>query len=791
MNKKRGAPMTTLLLKKMIRDMKKSRTAYFLSILIVAIGFCGFAVLELCYDNLAESRDLFFSQSNFCDGFAEVTDSPASQAGILSMIPGIDTAEARLVKDVRVYDYEDDVELHLVSWSAGEMNRPVLSRGSLPGEGKKEIVIGDGIAKARNLNPGDTVEIIVGGKRIPMAITGIGLTPENIYMVRNMSELFPSPSTYDAAFTSYRTLAQLTGQEGHGNSFLIRLSAGTVWEEVEDQVEQALTPYGLISHYAREDQLAVSMVEEEMTQLKKMSAVVPFLFLTVAGVILYITQSRMVEQQRTQIGTLMALGIPLKKIRLHYMGFGAVTGLAGGLAGGILGYLLAGPMADYYRVYFNLPEAAAPLSAAYLLEGILMAVIFCSGTSWVIAGVIGRLKPAQALRPPAPKSARPSFLERIPGFLKLFTVPGIMALRSLSRNRRRTAMSIAGMAFAYMITATLVSMNSLFDVFIFDYWEKTQRQDIIVSFEQPVTAGDALEAVNHPQVERAEAVMEFAVSLAGPEGKTDCTIQAISPESSLTRLFREDGSRAYPEEEGIILSEHMANLMGVKKGSSIEVKVSYPRERISRVTVTDIIAQYMGSAAYMSYKGAEKISDYRDACNTVLLKAPLTVQEELRTRLDDASAVAAIQSRQGRLLQYRSMMGSMSAIMASMSMLGVIISFAVIYISSLISFEELKRELSTLMMLGLKSKECLDVISTGQWILAAGAVLMGIPMAMGASILLSVSMASEMYTIPSFIDGKALLQAIGLTALSVGFSSAMMLRKLKKIVPADLLRERE
>ena len=783
--------MTKLLLRKMIRDMKRSMTAYILCILIVAIGFCGFTVLELCYDNLAESRDMFFSQSEFCDGFAEVTDSPVSEAGILKRIPGIDTVQARLVKDTRVYGYEEDVELHLVSWSEGEMNRPVLSRGTLPEEGKKEIVIGDGIAKARNLNPGDTVEIIVEGKRVPMEITGIGLTPENIYMIRNMNELYPSPAVYDAAFTSYRTMAQLFGQEGHSNSFLFKLEPGSDWEAVKDRIEQALTPYGLISHYAREDQLAVSMVDEEIKQLEKMSGVVPFLFLTVAGVILYITQSRMVEQQRTQIGTLMAIGIPLRKIRLHYMGFGAVTGLLGGLFGGLLGYALADPMAGYYRVYFNLPDVTAPLSVSYLLEGILLAGIFCSGTSWIIAGVIGKMKPAQALRPPSPKSARQSFLERIPGFLNLFTVPGVMALRSLSRNRRRTAMSVAGIAFAYMITATLVSMNSLFDVFIFDYWEKTQRQDIMVQFEQPVLLEDALEAVKHPQVENAEGMMEFAVTLSGPGGKTDCTIQAISPEASLTRLYKEDGSRAYPEEEGIVISEHMANVMGVKKGSTIEVKVPYPKERISRVTVTDTIAQYMGSSAYMSFDGAGRISDYRNVCTTVLLKAPLTVQEELRERLEDAAAVSGIQSRQDRLSQYRSMMGSMSAIMASMSMLGVIISFAVIYISSLISFEELKRELSTLMMLGLKSKECLDVISTGQWLLAAGAVLIGIPMSMGASQLISVSMASDMYTIPSFIDGKALLQAIGLTAVSVGFSSMMMLRKLKKIVPADLLRERE
>ena len=100
-----------------------------------------------------------------------------------------------------------------------------------------------------------------------------------------------------------------------------------------------------------------------------------------------------------------------------------------------------------------------------------------------------------------------------------------------------------------------------------------------------------------------------------------------------------------------MISEHMASLMGVKKGSTIEVKVTYPEERISRVAVTDTIAQYMGSSAYMSFEGAAKISDYRGVCSTVLLKAPLTVQEELRTRLSDAAAVSAIQSRQGRLEQ--------------------------------------------------------------------------------------------------------------------------------------------
>lgn len=788
--------MAGMLFRKLLRDIRSAMVTYLLCVLVMMLGLWGYSVLELCYDNLTLAKELFFRQSDFCDGFVDTVDTDMTVVGRLTALDGIAGAEGRLVRDIQIagiqgVEIDGGSEFHLVSWEEGQMNRPVLSRGTLPERGKAELVIGENMAQARGLQPGDLVDVVAGGKRVSMKITGIGITPENIYMIRDMNELFPNPATYDAAFTSYQTASWLFGKENSANSFLIRLEQGTVWEDVEEQIEQAMEPHGLVGCYASDDQMGVAMIGEEIKQLERMAGVVPLLFLTVAGVVLAITLSRMVEQQRTQIGTMKALGVPDWCIRVHYMGYGAVIGAVGGFLGTLSGYVSAGPMADFYRVYFSLPSVTTPLDMRYLMIGTVGSGLFCGGISWVIAGNAGKLEPARALRPAPPGAARRSVLENIPGFLHLLTVPGVMAVRSLSRNRKRTAFSLAGMSIAYMLTATLVSMNAMFDVFVFDYWEKTQRQDAMVYFDGPVGRRDALEAVRHPLVSAAEGIMEFPVTLAGSGGTMDCTVQAIDRSSSMLLMYRGDGTPVSVSQEGIVLTEHMANTLGVSTGDLVEVRVTYPKKQKTRVAVTDIVAQYIGSTAYMSYDGAAQVSSYRNVWNGVYIRVPEEGFVALRKELEGKGQVALIQSRKERLLQYQAVMGSMSGIMLSMSLIGVATGFAVVCVSSLIRFEEMKRELATLMQLGMDSRECLDVLSVSQWILAAGSVVLGIPMAMGVSRLITESMSSDMYTLPNMLNGNAVIGATVLIGVSVWLGSVVMLRKLRKISPVDFLRERE
>ena len=784
--------MVRLLLKKLLRDMAKSGVTYGICVLIVAVGLCGFSVLSICAKNLEGSRDDFFIQTAFPDVFCEVAQAPLTVVKQLQFLPGVARAEGRLIKTVRLAgEGENPPQLKLFSIVEGGLAQPLLSQGQFPQAGARQAVLGDGFFAAHQLSLGDELALVIEGRTETLSVCGSGISPENIYMVKNIAELMPDYYAYDAAFISYQTMSRLFEAESLVNEFVLTLLPHTEFEDIKEEIEQILDPYGCYSVYERADQFSVAILQMEIDQVGRMSTAVPFVFLAVAAIILYIALLRLVEQQRTQAGTLMALGLGQRSIMLHYLSFGLSVGFLGGLIGGIAGFFAARPLAGIFRQFFSLPPFDAPISWGSIGAGVLIAALFCGLVGLGTARRLAALWPAEALRPAAPKAARISFLERIPVFIRLFTVPGVLAIRALSRNPRRSVLAITGIAFAYMISAFLMSMYSLMDVFIFDYIDKMQRQDITVYFSQPIEASDALNALRHPAVEYAEGMLEFPVTLRGPAGSVDCAVQAIVEDANLTLMFDEQKQRVKPVGEGIVLSVLTATTLGVNIGDLVEAETGWPQKRISVLPVSGIIAQYMGSTAYMTQAAAARISDYHDVYTSVLLRAPDEVREALVEKLKQATKVALVEHRLQKTSAMRDYMSMVLAMMAFMAIMGMSTGFAVVYISSLISFEELKREISTMMMLGLPSKQCLQALTVGQWILTVIAIGPGIILTMTSSKMMSSALNSDMFTIPDFVYPQALVLAAALTIAAVWLSSQVMLRRIRLLSPVELLRERE
>ena len=539
-------------------------------------------------------------------------EAPAAITDKLKKIPGITDVNARIVKEVRIKETDGEqgnntARLKLISYEKAGSDVPMLFQGMDAGDGDLQMVAGNAFLKARGWSPGQKIKVMVSGKETEFEITGGGISPENIYIIRNIVD--PDPYNYDVGFVSLRTMENLYGMQDMANSFTFTLQPGYEVDDVKDQVEELLKPYGCYSVYEREDHQSASMLNSELNQLEEMAVLLPFLFLFVAAVVLYITMHRLIDQQRIQIGTMLSLGITGRQIGFHYLGYGLIIGVIGGAVGGFLGNLGATPLIAYYRNFFNLPDAVAGISMKYLVLGIVLAGSFCGAVSFLCAKNLTGLSPADALRPPAPKSAKATLAERIPGFIKLFTVPGIMALRSIGRNRRRSLLSLFGIACAFMITATLMSVNSLFDVFLFDNLEKVQHQDFTVYFEQPLKTEEVLSSIQNSQIEKMEPFAETQGKLMRGDTELDCTLQAIQPDSTLCRLADKEGRRVKVESDGIVLSIHMSQRLGVKAGDWIDVKVMYPEERITRIRVTGVMEQYMGTTAYLSPEGLAKISE--------------------------------------------------------------------------------------------------------------------------------------------------------------------------------------
>ena len=182
----------------------------------------------------------------------------------------------------------------------------------------------------------------------------------------------------------------------------------------------------------------VAFLKSEIDNLSVFAFIMPVIFLTVAAFILNILMLRVIEQQRTIIGTLKAIGYPDREILWHYIKFGSVLGLSAGCLGAVAGYYYADFLtSEVYSQYFEFPRLISRAYPSTVTAGILMSLGFALLGTWRGAKIVLRLQPAEAMRPKPPVTGKRVWLERWPRLWKSFSVRTQRSLRGLMRNRMR------------------------------------------------------------------------------------------------------------------------------------------------------------------------------------------------------------------------------------------------------------------------------------------------------------------------------------------------------------------
>ncbi len=787
-----------MLYRKMIRDLKENKGAYLACIVIITLGLLVFTAFSTMVETLQTSQQSFYENQNFADGFVQVKAIPRDEVKKLKDIEGIKEIQGRLVKEVMVLKPESkkNVYLRLVSVEPGRenpINAAFLNAGNPLEDKAMNIWIDNKFFEANNHNLNDEIEVIASGKKRKLSIVGVASSPEFIYSLRTAADLYPSPETFGIAFVPLSSMKKLFPDEKTFNELVFTMKPDTDFDKVKTKLEVKLKPYGLKSLIPRDEQISHLLLSEELKGLVAMSKAMPIMFLSIAAVILYITLKRLIEQQRGQIGILKADGYTSQEILFHYMSYALVIGLAGGLLGVVAGAFLSYPLTSIFQVFFNLPGLEGRFSWYLIILGIALSLIFS-----VLAGYQGSkkvlaLEPAQALRPPAPIGGKRVFLEKIRIIWELLSVQGMMAVRNLTRNKGRSLFIFLGIMFCFAISGFTWSMNDLMQKMMFDQYERVEVYDVKMSFASPMNQKSMIrELTAIPGVSHVETMAEVPVTLKNQWRKKDAVLFGLSETGRLYNILDDNYNKISPPKSGLLLSERLAKLLDAKVGTKLNVESPMKAgEKDGVLEVVGIIPQYTGINAYMELGGLQDFLKQKGLVTSCMLNIDKGEVASLRDKYMYTDTISSIDERNQKLDMFKEMMASYGSMIYIYALISVIIGFAIIYSSSVITLSERSRELASMMVLGMTPQEVLSVVTFEQWCIGVPAMLIGMPMSKIFMAGGSSAMSTDIYTVPERITFSSLLMAFVVTGASIWVAQRAAARKIRSLSLVEVLKAGE
>jgi len=788
-----------MLRKKMIRDLLEQKGALTASIVIIVIGLMVFTSFSMVMDNLTLSQQNFYQEENFADGFADVKAMPYSQIKHLNDIDGVKQIQGRLIKDVSVLfpNREENVYLRLVSVNpnlANPINGVQLEQGIPLNDNHMNIWIDNKFFETNHLSLNQELDIIAEGKKQTIKIVGTGRNPEFIYAMRNSSDLYPSPETFGIAYIPYNMMKNMFAEGSSVNNLIFTLEPGVKYLDVEQDLKAKLKTYGLRSIYPRKDQTSHLLLTQELVGLQSVAQSLPLLFLSIAAMILYIMLKRMVEQQRGQIGILKAFGYTRKEIMFHYLSYALVIGIVGGVIGALLGIALSYPYTSMYQIYFNMPGLTSAFSIRYFVISIILSILFSLFAGYQGSKKSLSLAPAEAMNPPIPVRGKNTWLEKIPFFWNMLTIQGKMAIRNISRNFARSFFLFLGIMFSFALLVIPWSMNDLTDKMLLDQYKKVETYDVKVSFVTPLNYKETTQELKRfSGVHQVEPIAEIPVTLKNKWYKKDVALLGIKANSKLYNILDKNGRKEEAPKNGVLISERLAELLDAKVGTEIALNSLWfkDNDQDKKVKVVGIIPQYLGMNAYMDIEKAQSLLGQGAIATSLMVNMDKTRISQLQEEYKSSPVINGIEDKKERLRQSEEMMQSFSGMIYALSLFGIVIGFAVIYNSSVITFSERSRELASMRVLGMTSAEVLSVITFEQWFMGFFAIIAGIP----AGKLMLVGMASsvnnDIYTMPTTMTSSSLVISFIITIASIWIAQRMAARKIKSLNLVEVLKARD
>lgn len=783
------------------RTFRKNRLQFLAVALVVMIGVSVFISMNTAYYNLNRSRNMFYQENDFADYYFHVVRAPHQVVKRVEALPGVAMVTGRVQMDVPIMrDKGERGTARLTGYRLPmdkEVNRIELGSGRMfdkdPGGGRIEVLTDPQFAAANRLNPGDRLVVAAQGREVVLTVTGTGSGPEFIYPMKDAASLMPEPENFGIIMAPLNQVQQILGLSGQVNQVLIKVAPGYDEEKVAKEVKQILKPYGNLASYPRKDQLSHAMLDAELEGLKNSSKSLPTIFLGLAAIVQYVMLGRMIKTQRQQIGILKALGFDRRRIVFHYAAYSMLITFLGAVLGIIFGIMLSSVFSKTYAIFFNLPQEIGGLNVSAIIYGLIFSSVAGAAAGLGASRGILLINPAESMRPEPPRISGRIWLERWTGLWRKLDNPWRMSVRTVWRNGWRSFFTMIGVMFAAGMLIIAFFADDSMDFMLKQHFAYEKSYDHLIRFTGPIKEYEILNISRLDGVVKAEPLLEVPVRVNFAGREEDDLLVGLMPDTTLRKVFSDDGTPLMVPEEGVLLNDRTASKLGVQVGDmvAIETRMETGASQETSLKVLGVNHQVIGGGSYVSLRQANQVLRESRGVSAVMLKVDPGKVDSLERELNRMTGVGSVQSRQRELAGFEKQMGYMIYFVVIMVAFAAILGFAIVYNSSIIGFSERQRELALLKVMGFTDREVSGLLLRENLLQSIPGVFLGLPFGRLMSQGYVAAINTDVFSFPVVVYPKTYLisAVIGMAFVAVAHWFAG--RGIKDIEPTEFLKNND
>ena len=775
-----------ILPRKMARDIAGHKMQFVSIFLMAFLAVFIYTGIGGEWRGLRKISDDFYDETNLADVFIFGAGFSSEQADEVMNIDGVSNVERRTIIDAVAKKADNDklekdatLALHFVE--KNETSKMHLIEGDdFATNDEDGIWVAERFTDANNLTIGDKIKLSYMGMEIEREIRGIILSPEYVYM--DVGEgMTPDFQENGYAYLSYKSFPM---PDYFVYSTLL-VETETSAKDMESKIHAALD--GKYTAYLEQsDHPSVALFDNEINQHKMMADIFPIVFLLVALLTMMTTMTRIVNNQRIQIGTLKAMGFRKSTILFHYVSYGFFLSLTGSLAGCIVGPITL-PQLFYPSMssFYTLPEWEPSYHASFIVIS-LLSVVLCTAVTYGACAKHLKDTPAKTLRPKAPKTAKHSIIEKT----ALWKRAGFVTqwnLRDATRNKTRSIMAIIGVLGCTALLVCAFGMNDSMTLL------KEWQYETIYRFETKLTVDPAAsdeQIQNIIDEVNGQSVMESAIEIRvnGTKKLANITV------TDNTTLIQPTDSARRPislPSDAVSMTSKIASVLKVKLGDKIEWHIYGGGEDSTDGT----------DSSDSVWKGAEITAMHRDPSTQGLMMtrevyesygytykptAILTAEKVTADYDGITSAASTSQITGGWDDLTEAMLIMVYLLIAGAALLSVV----VLYNLGLLSYTEMERDMATLKVIGMKTKKLRKLLLTQNiWFSVIGYII-GTPI--GLALIDAITTSSgDTFDFPLELTfGTALISFVITFGLSISVS-LLFSQRIKRLNMVESLKSIE